>query len=108
MRKLDPIVAARIDNNLFQYTLAESLDENETAKITGSDIDRVDLFRTHWPDLYTWLLLNNEANWCLVNGNELTDVRLILFFELAVNFNNAFSDRIRFVDKPNLTHLIGL
>jgi hypothetical protein len=101
MRQLDPIRATRRFANGFFYTLADDLDENETTQVATDETDRMRFFQTHWPDLYTWLMLNsNEEHWSLYHRGMYPQVCFILaiYFDDALYFNSAFNDRIEFVD----------
>jgi hypothetical protein len=101
MRQLDPIRATRRFANGFFYTLSDDLDENETTQVTKDETERMRFFQTHWPDLYTWLMLNsNEEHLSLYYRGIYPNVSFILaiYFDYALYFNSAFRNRIEFVD----------
>ena len=101
MKQLDPIRAFRRFANGFFYTLSDDLDENETTQVTTDETARMRFFHTHWPDLYTWLMLNsNEEHWSLYHRGMYPQVCFILaiYFDDALYFNSAFNDRIEFVE----------
>jgi hypothetical protein len=101
MKRLDPIHAYKRFANGFFYALSTNLDLQESAQVRGNETDRMRFFQTHWPDLYTWLLLNsNEDNWSLYDRGIYPDVSFIMaiYFDDVLYFNSAFSDLIEFVD----------
>ena len=102
MKQLDLIRAHRRFANGFFYELSANLDLEESKQVLGDETDRIEFFHSHWPDLYTWLLLNsNEHNWSLYYRGVYPDVSFILaiYFDDSLCFNNAFSDRILFVER---------
>lgn len=102
MKRLDPILAHQRVANGFFYLLAKDLDVEESLHVLGDEIPRIEFFRSHWPDLYSWLLLNsNQHNWSLYYRGNYPDVGFILalFFDNAICFNKAFADEIEFVER---------
>lgn len=101
MTPLDPIYAFKRYANGFFYSLSANLDMKESQQVRSNDNDRMEFFQSHWPDLYVWLLLNsNEDNWSLYYRGIYPNVSFVLaiYFDDALYFNLAFSDRIEFVD----------
>ena len=98
MRICDPIIAHQRFTNGFFYTIGQQLDHSQTQQVQAGDQERMNFFLDHWPDLYTWLLLNiSEENWSLYHRGMYPDMWFVLAIDFDHNtslFNQAFADKI--------------